>query len=226
MSKQAPHWLKQSLRELLIIVIGILLSLWVSNLFQNAQENQRERIYLERLNNDLAKDLNQLNSQLSERQHQVSATQHMLRAIDTDSGLSRSMLVEGFTSLLLTTRFSANDATFRSLESTGDLRLIDNDSIVSGIMDLYRNYYEGLRDNNNDATKYRDNFLLPYTTANVSFRQVLNPDLGPTSPRNIDQLYNHLTYETHTLESTVYSYARNIEHVEKLRRILARELAD
>lgn len=224
MPQKTFSWFKQSLRELIIIVIGILLSLWVSNLFQHSQDNQRERIYLERLSNDLAKDLDQLTSQMEQRQGQVEAAQNMLQAINTGGEQANSALLGGFQSLLWTARFSPNDATFRSLESTGDLRLIENDSIVSSIMDLYRNHYEGLRDNNNDVTKYRDNFLLPYTTENVSFQKAFNPRLGPAIPDNLDQLYNHLIYENITLSSTVESYQRNIKHVRQLKALLSREL--
>lgn len=226
MPKKTFSWFKQSLRELIIIVIGILLSLWVSNLFQNSQDNQRELIYLERLSNDLTKDLEQLTSQMKQRKGQVDATKNMLQAINSGSDDDRATLLGGFQSLLWTARFSPNDATFRSLESTGDLRLIDNDSIVSSIMDLYRNHYEGLRDNNNDVTKYRDNFLLPYTTKNVSFRKAFNPRLGSAAPDNLDQLYNHLIYENITLNSTVESYQRNINYVQRLKALLARELGN
>ncbi|MEM6770539.1 MAG: DUF6090 family protein [Bacteroidota bacterium] len=224
MSKTAPHWLKQSLRELVILVIGILLSLWVSSLFQNAQDHKREQTYLERLQQDLTKDLEQLNSQMKQRQGQVEASQSMLRTLNGNQEQQRSAMVGGFQQLLWTARFSSNDATFRSLESTGDLRLIRNDSIVSSVMDLYRRHYQALQDNNNDVTKYRDNYLLAYTTENVNFRKAFNPTLGSPTPDNLDQLYNHLVYENITLQSTVNAYKRSIKYAEQLKRLIDREL--
>lgn len=225
--KRAPHWLRQSLREIVIIVVGILLSLWISDLVQNAKERERATIYLNRLDRDLGEDLTQLETDLEQRSRQLKSTKNMLSGLNsTDPQESRLAIVSGFKELLWTARFSPKDATFRSLESTGDLRLIENDTIVNALMNLYRGSYKGLEDNNNDITKFRDNFLLPYTMKNVSFRQAFNPSIyaAPPEIKNKEELYSQLIYEQISMHSTVESHQRNIEAVRALRAMIQREL--
>lgn len=225
--KKSRRWLRESLREMGVLVIGILLSLWISNLFQNHKDNERAEVYLDRINKDLSYDLEKLESEYLRRKGQLTSTGTMLGALNnSDQSATHSVLFEGFQQLLWTTDFSAKDATFRSLESSGELRLIQNDSVVDGLMNLYRGSYYSLDANNTDITKYRDNFLLPYVIENVSFRKAFNP-MQYSAERivgNREELYNHLIYESISLGSTVDSYARNIEQVKELRALIGREL--
>ncbi|SER07820.1 DUF6090 family protein [Neolewinella agarilytica] len=216
-------WILRALLEIVIIVFGILLSLWISNGFQNTQDRQRAERYMVRLDNNLKKDEVQLTFELARREEQLGQAKKMLAAVSTPWSSDKvSTMVEGFQSLLWTTRFNSNNATFRSLESSGDLRLIEQDSLVNQIVKLYHNQYEALRENNEDVTKYRDNFLLPYTIRNISFRQSFNPTGSPVTftAKQLDELYNHLVYETITLQSTVESYRLTMEKVKELRESL------
>lgn len=225
--KETRHWLRESLREILVLIFGILLSLWISNLFQDHKDNERAEVYLERINKDLADDLEKMEGEHIRRQRQFSQSKKMLAALNRhDQSDIYGVLFEGFQELLWTTKFSAKDATFRSLESTGELRLIQNDSVVNGLMNLYRGSYYSLDANNTDITKYRDNFLLPYVIENVSFRRAFNPRQYGTEQmvNNKEELYNHLIYESISLESTVESYARNIKQVKELKALISREL--
>lgn len=226
--RRAPHWVRQSLREIVIIVVGILLSLWISDLVQNAKDRERATIYLSRLDRDLAEDLSQLETDLKQRRDQLSSTKDMLTALNgNEPDNTRRAVASGFQQLLWTARFSPKDATFRSMESTGDLRLIDNDTLVNGLMTLYRGLYRGLEDNNNDVTKFRDNFLLPYVINSIDFRQAFNPGVyaAPPEIRDKEKLYNQLIYEQISMQSTVQSYQRNIRAVQALRAMIERELA-
>lgn len=221
------HWLRESLREMLVLVIGILLSIWISNLFQDYKDDERAAVYLTRINKDLADDLSEIEGEHMHRQRQLVSARKIISALnETDQSGLYQVLFEGFQQLLWTTSFTPKDATFRSLESTGDLRLIQNDSVVNGLLSLYRGSYSSLDANNTDITKYRDNFLLPYVIENVSFRQAFNPQFYGAEHKvtNREELYNHLIYEQISLQSTVESYQRNIEMVKQLRALIGREL--
>jgi len=213
-------WLWRILLEIAIIVLGVLLSLWISNGFQNRQDNDRARSYLQRLDKDLAKDEDRLKRRVEQRRTQLEQAGKLLQLISKPiTPDAAPALSEGFQTLLWTSRFSASDATFRSLESTGDLRLIRQDSLVDRIVTLYRNQYDGLRENNEDVTKYRDNFLLPFVVENVSFRQAFAPkgEMKSFTQAQVGELFNHLVYERISLTSTVESYERTIGEVERLR---------
>lgn len=213
-------WVIRAILEIIIIVFGILLSLWISNGFQNKQDRQNAQSYLRRLDDNLKEDEAKLALELGQREEQYRQANKMLKAISTSGASEKTnTLIEGFQSLLWTARFSSSDATFRSLENSGELRLIEQDSLVNQIVSLYHNQYEALRENNEDVTKFRDNFLLPFTINNVSFQQAFKPDVGgaPFSEAQLDELYNHLVYETITLNSTVESYQVTLHRVKRLR---------
>jgi hypothetical protein len=216
-------WVLRAVLEIVIIVFGILLSLWISNGFQNKQDRQSAQSYLRRLDDNLKEDEAKLALELEQRQEQYRQARKMLKAISTSGASDKTnTLVAGFQSLLWTARFSSSDATFRSLENSGELRLIEQDSLVNQIVNLYHNQYEALRENNEDVTKFRDNFLLPFTVKNVNFQRAFQPDARdvPFSATQRDQLYNHLVYETITLNSTVESYQVTLQRVKRLRAAL------
>lgn len=226
--KPTSPLLIKSLLELTILVVGILLSLWINDLMQDRKDNQRADVYLRRLHQDLNDDLDQLERGLKDRTNQLESTRTMLAAMNKNDPKELPIaLMEGFQNLLWTRRFAPKDATFRSLESTGELRLIHNDSLVNELLYLYRGAYGILNENNDDLTKYRDNFLLPYVIKNISFRQAFNPSVaaGPPKVNNKEELYNHLIYESISMSSTVESYNYNKGRVTELMDMIGRELA-
>ncbi|MTB49422.1 DUF6090 family protein [Lewinella sp. W8] len=210
--------LASALLEILIIIVGILLSLWISNLFQRNQENRQETAYLRNIERDLQRDLVQLQTDLAQRQAQLQAANTILQALEAPDDAQINTIVENIPQLMFTVRFSSSQATFTTLESTGHLSWIRNDSIVSGLTDLYNNSYESIHHNNDDVSGFRDNFLLPLVIENFDFRSVVDPEYRPeaSSVKPVGALYNHLVYETMTLQSTVNMYREVIAEVEAL----------
>lgn len=138
--------------------------------------------------------------------------------VDPDAAQAVPTILKGFQTLLWTNQFIPKDATFRSLESTGDLRLVQPDTLAQNMLNLYRYVYGSLDLNNTDVTKYRDNFFLPYVVERFSWRQAFQPRrFGPPAlPDEIDQFYNHIFYLQISLRSTVGAYDRSILQVERL----------
>jgi hypothetical protein len=214
-----------ALLEILIIIVGILLSLWISNLFQRSQENKQEAEYLLKIEQDLQRDLVQLRDDLQQREMQLQAANTILGALRGSGEVLTATIAENVPKLMFTVRFSPSQATFSTLESTGHLSWIRNDSIVGGLTNLYNNGYSSIHHNNDDVSGFRDDFLLPLIIDNFDFRSVVDRDFRPdnsTAPP-LTSLFNHLVYETITLQSTVEMYTKVINQVEALLDLVRRE---
>ena len=112
-------------------------------------------------------------------------------------------------------------------ESTDHLKLITNDSIVSELIELYGNSYEFIRHDNDDVSKLRDNFLLPFAIQHLNFSEALKPpgqDRVPIIFTDGQQLMNQLIYLRISLSSTVATYAPATIKVEELLAQVERKL--
>ncbi|MEL7377529.1 MAG: DUF6090 family protein [Bacteroidota bacterium] len=63
--------------ELLVIIVGILLSVYITNLFENAKESRKEQIFLKQLQQDLQDDLTSLRSDSTIRSEQYHNVERM-----------------------------------------------------------------------------------------------------------------------------------------------------
>ncbi|MFK8164110.1 MAG: DUF6090 family protein [Lewinella sp.] len=217
--KQRP-WFWAVLLEIFIIIVGILLSFWISKGFENRRDAKLEQEYLAQLKGDLTTDLVQLSQDYRLRSEQLEATSNLMRGISLPPGEEGTqIIISSFRKLLLSVRYSSTNATFRMLESTGHLKLISNDSIVSEAIGLYGNSYEFIHHNNDDISKFRDNFLLPYAIQHLNFSEALKPpgtDRVPVVFDDAQRLMNQSIYLRISLSSAVATYAEVMTQVEAL----------
>ncbi|WP_020570835.1 DUF6090 family protein [Neolewinella persica] len=227
-TEKQRSWFSTVLQEILIIIVGILLSFWISNGFESRKDAKLERTYLTQLKGDLKIDLEQLSQDYQLRSTQLESTNNLMRGLALPSGEEKAQLIiESFRNLLLAVRFSHTNATFRMLESTGHLKLITNNSIVSELIGVYGNGYDFIQDNNDDVSKFRDNFLLPFAIQHLNFREALQPsapDRNLIISADEQQLMNQAIYLRASLTSTVSKYAEVMTQVEALVDMVEREL--
>jgi len=226
-----PSIFRIALLEILIIIVGILLSVAITEWFGNRKNDKQEAAYLENIAKDLTNDLEFLQNELEQRSDQLEACQNLLKALgqNKDENFSSEEAPRAFKVLANTVRFSPSTATFRALESTGRMELIDNDNIVRQLIDLYTGDYDMLDQNNDDVTRYRDNFLLPFMVSNLNFSTVVsrgpvkNPLLN-TDPATLIEMNNHIIYNQISLSSTVTAYKRAIKQVQETLVLVEQEL--
>lgn len=230
--ESTPSRLGYALLEIMIIIVGILLSVVITEWFGNRKDNKRETAYLQDIAKDLKSDLEFLRVDMADRTDQLGACQTLIQAQGLAGDISPALagnVANAFTQLAKTVHFSPSAATFRALESTGRIELIDNDEIVRKLIDLYTGYYNLIEQNNDDVTRYRDNFLLPFMVKNLNFMMassrapVKNPLLN-TDPATLSELTNHVVYNQFSLSSTVVSYQRAIDHAQETLLLVEKEL--
>lgn len=213
--------------EILIIILGVLLSLWISEGFKQREERRQEKQNLLQLRQDLRADLRNLQRDRSLREKQMQADREMLRLLSQEASLNDARNIAGsIRSLLNTARFATTNPTFRSLESTGQIRLIRNDTLRIGLIRLYSSGYASLDHNNDDVSAFRDQFLLPYAINHLDFRTAFNPAAITSLPPLADRqaLFNMAAYLNVSVNSTVEAYQRTEKQVGSLLEIIEREL--
>ncbi|TXF87656.1 hypothetical protein FUA23_17750 [Neolewinella aurantiaca] len=223
-------WLRKALLEISIIIVGILLSVAITEWFNGYKDGARESAYLNDIVKDLTSDLEALEADLEQRQDQIDACQQISVFFSEQNptpGQTAGMAAS-FISLTSTINFNPSLVTFRALESTGRMELIRNDDIVRNLTELYTRSYSLVEHNNDDVTRYRDNFLLPFIVQNFNFAAYnqQSPDILP----NLTDLtvkraaMNHVVYNQFSISSTIDAYTEAIEQARSTLALVQKEL--
>jgi hypothetical protein len=135
-----------ALTELLIVIVGILIALQVSNWNQDRQDQARARQYAQRLHGELQADLREMASteqfwnKVSD--YQALASEHAESGALAGGSAWRTLLAYYQSSQLRP--FELEDTTFVELRDAGELRLLGDDSLSKGLADYYRNTGSGM----------------------------------------------------------------------------------
>jgi hypothetical protein len=132
--------------EVLIVIVGILIALQVSNWNQDRQDRQRALQYAQRLHGELQTDLH--NMALTREfwnkvaGYQAAASEHAETGKLADGSAWKTLLAYYQASQLRP--FELEDTTFVELRDAGDLRLLGDDELSKGLADYYRNTGSGM----------------------------------------------------------------------------------
>ncbi|MEO0789397.1 MAG: DUF6090 family protein [Bacteroidota bacterium] len=205
--------------ELLVIIVGILLSVYITNLFENAKESRKEQIFLKQLQQDLQDDLTSLRSDSTIRSEQYHNVERMTAYVGGfDANIPTSVMAQGIPSLLSPIRHTPTDATFRVLESTGTLSLLQDEELLRSITRLYANTYADLAIADQNIENFRTNFLLPFALEQFNFLESFrNPEFLPEMDLDaIVNLENQMIYASLSYRSSVNMYENALKEVRAL----------
>ncbi len=132
------NW-RDILKELFIVVLGILIAFSLNNWAQNRSNHALRLDYLNSLQADLAADtlemtinLNTIRKNLA---FQQSLMPHFYRELP-----GRDTIAVGFFKRSIFPHFNSQDATFITLTNTGDLKLIPSFELKKTVLDHYDKY--------------------------------------------------------------------------------------
>ena len=127
-----------ALGELVIVTLGVLLALWADQAMQARQETAREVGYLERLQEDVRADLRSLRFSADQARNRLAITRQV------DTWLQDPNAAPDPDSLVMKVHFAGvlfppmiSRFTIDELKSTGDLRLLGNETLKRQIADYY-----------------------------------------------------------------------------------------
>lgn len=137
-------YLIYAIGEIILVVIGILIALWINNWNQNRQLKNLEIKYLTEIKSSLEFDLNDIEFNLDFNKDKLKSNEIILQYVREEITFADS-LHKHFGNLIFTTRTLPNSSAFENLKSKG-IEIITNDSIRQELTKLYSFYYFNARD--------------------------------------------------------------------------------
>ena len=137
LSNLKENWITYGF-ETLVVIVGILIAFGLNNWNQTRLNRQLERDYLERLKIDLIYDKSYYQRRSSESQKRV---ENYKLAIDKLYNIQETVQDAGEIMLLAdwdTEHLSVQDFTFKELNSSGNLGLIQNVSLRDSLISYYK----------------------------------------------------------------------------------------
>ena len=141
------------LAELVVIVLGVLIALWVDNLNAERLERQQEQAYLNGVLQDLGSDSAALDFRNELARRGLHAADQLLDLRDNSGSTAPAdSLSVWLFRVAFVDNFTAQDHTYREILGAGGLSLIRDPEIRRGISDYYRSiesaaffndYYKG-----------------------------------------------------------------------------------
>ena len=137
--------------EVLMIVIGINVALWFEGWFQNLQDAEIEERYIADLRDDLLTDTGNLDLVIKNGEAKSARTAKFIELMPTISELSPEEQAQAVYTPSSCLFFTPSDFTFRSMQESGDFRLLRNAEIKKSILRLDRRH--------KDIASMQKNFL-------------------------------------------------------------------
>jgi len=223
MENKTGKYFKYAIGEILLVMVGILLALQVSNWNETQKSNKKEAAILNSLKSELQTNLIELRSDHKSQLFYYQATMKVYQYIQNKPILVDSMYVD-FNDIVNFNYFFPKTSIYETLKS-GNLEIIKSDSIRESITDIYESHYQRII-SKVDTRRNAARVLFPYYQTHFRTKHVVKNDtikfrqkLG--IPNNYEFLINDSEFETLIVEAIdgrnhfVYQYLDAINEVEK-----------
>ena len=211
-------YMRYAIGEIVLVVIGILIALQINTWNEERKESIIERLYLERLLDDLKIDIKYYDERISYFKMSIEHfNQYLQESYEVQHGPENVRQL--FTHLYLQTDpLATENSTYRELNSTGKLNVFKNELLRKNIIDYYRI--------NEDLEKQIDEFNLVSTELLVQSMRVVTSfmKLFPYTNHILDTnkyvvedwsfINDPSSVKFQTIETMVLTYSlRNGEHL-------------
>lgn len=176
--------------EIAIIVFAITLSLLLERWRENAHDRKIERSFLIGLKRDLQNDTAQLKGDSATYFLLLNGWNYMRNVGMMNLELNKDSMVKYSWTLNNSSDFIANDSRFDALKSSGQLDVIEDDSLKSAILSLYQDKIKVLLLSTGFFTKFKTEQLMPFLAKN--FRISKNGETNISALLNNPEMQNYL----------------------------------
>jgi hypothetical protein len=139
------------LLEILMIVIGINVALWFEGWFQDVENTEIEERYLVDLRNDLLTDIKSLDVVIGSGEAKLQRTAKIIEQMPGIAELTPEELAQAIYTPPNYQFFTPSDFTYKSMQDSGDFRLLRSIEIKKSILRLNRRH--------KDIASLQKNFL-------------------------------------------------------------------
>ena len=128
--------------EILMIVIGINVALWFEGWFQDLENIEIEEHYLADLRDDLQTDIKNLNNAINSGEAKSKRAAKIIEEMSGIAELSTEELAQTIYTPPSYLFFTPSDFTYKSMQDSGDFRLLRSSQVKKSILRLDRRHKE------------------------------------------------------------------------------------
>lgn len=127
--------------EFVIVILGITIAFWLSNLGEQKKERRLEAVYLADIRTDLSEDQKALSYSLRENKVKLDKLLDGVSYYQSNGPKIRLDSLAGYSQLIGNYfHFTPNDYTYISLQQSGDFKIIEDNSLKKALVGLYQHY--------------------------------------------------------------------------------------
>jgi hypothetical protein len=210
------------LLEILMIVVGINVALWFESWFQDLQDAEIEAHYLADLRDDLLTDIKNLDIVIRSGEAKLQQVAQFIDQMPTIADLSPEEQAQAIYTPPNYQFFVPSDFTYRSMQESGDFRLLRNAEIKKSILKLDRRHKDIAVIQKNYLQAMDDGYIpLMMNSFDIATMTVTDPALLH------DQLFrNFFVYTRQDTDTMVALYRLARSQSEDLLELIGEELAD
>ena len=210
------------LLEILMIVIGINVALWFESWFQDLQDAEIAERYLADLRDDLLTDIRNLDSVIKNGEAKLQQTAKIIELMPTFTDLSPEQQAQAIYTPPNYQFFVPSDFTYRSMQESGDFRLLRNSEIKKSILKLDRRHKDIAVIQKNYLQAMDDGYIpLMMNSFDIATMTITDPALLQ------DQLFrNFFMYTEQDTNAMVAMYRLARSQSEELVDLIEEELAE
>ena len=208
--------------EILMIVIGINVALWFEGWFQDLQDAEIEEHYVADLRDDLLTDIENLDLVIEDGEAKLRRTEKYIELMPRIAELSPEELARAIFTPSNYRFFVPSDFTYRSMQESGDFRLLRNAEIKKSILRLDRRHKDIALLQKNYLQALDDGYIpLMMNRFDISTMRVTDPTLLQ------DQMFrNFFVYTKQDTDTMVAMYRLARSESEELVRLIEEELGE
>lgn len=128
------------LGELLMLVVGINIALWFEGKFEDFRDAETEQLYLQGLHDDLTKDLDSLERRITGNKGKIERLGSIVGMLPGLAEIPPEELVGVMFEPSSYDFFQPSDFTYRSMQDSGDFRLLSDSELKKNLLRLIRLY--------------------------------------------------------------------------------------
>lgn len=210
------------LLEILMIVVGINVALWFEGWFQDLQDAEIEEQYLVDLRDDLLTDIENLDFAIRNGEAKLEKTAQVIEKLPVLAELPPEELAQAIYTPPNYQFFTPSDFTYRSMQESGDFRLLQNTEIKKSILKLDRRHKDIAMLQKNFLQAMDDGYLpLMMNRFDISTMEVTDPSLLE------DQLFrNFFVYTRQDTDLMVSMYKLTRSQSEELVALIEEQLGE
>jgi hypothetical protein len=216
---KTSKYFKYAIGEIVLVVVGILIALWLNNLREKSENLKSECFYLTNLLDNLNEDKKEISFIQSQQSSRVAIRNSFFRLLE-NTDFDKKSISKSYTQVTeFNLTFFADPSAFNSLKSSGNLGLIQNKNLQLKLSNLYEKVYYRIDYNGrlyDQRIEMTSTKLIPYF--DYSTKEFTNLDIIKHNQlRNIvafEQDYN--VFYTSLLEKAIIK-------IEELQEIILKE---